>query len=190
MDRLWNRIKGELINDKRKLVMVTSLLAVALLLWGRLLLKDVPRTAVADPDQTAEAQAPSPRTTPAPQTDRPAVVLPERALSGYRNIFAADPIYFPQFHQDPTEPEKVKTAPKSTPDPVDENERQRAIRELVLAEAGRLTLQSTMLGRRDRALINGTLLEVGQSIHGFELKSVQTRQATLIRQGIEITLEM
>ena len=46
-----------LIADKKRLSMTLGLLAIGLLLWGRLLIKDLPKTAVADPTAAADRKS-------------------------------------------------------------------------------------------------------------------------------------
>ena len=51
------QIKTQLLADKKKLGILTMLVLVGLLLWGRLLMTDVPRPAVAKPTKAATAKA-------------------------------------------------------------------------------------------------------------------------------------
>jgi hypothetical protein len=183
----WRRIRRDLTGDKRKFAVGMALTAVALLLWGRLLLKDVPRTAVAEPKEPiAELQAPS---TPAARPDKPrgqTVVLPAYGPIE-RDLFAFDGAFYPQVESiDQT----VDSRPKSPADPTDEQVKEQRLRASIRIEARSLKLQSTLLGRRPRAMINGQLLEPGQTIQGFELKEVRTRQVTLVKRGLAVELEM
>ncbi len=183
----WRQMKTELLADKRKLGLGISLLAVALLLWGRLLLKDVPRTATADPDATAQTTDEA-TNTPA-GFDRPdeAVVVVPMYGPVERDLFAFDPTFYERIEQ----PEQtVQPQPKSDPASADADTREQQLRASVLIESRKLTLQSTLLGKTSRAMINGVLLEPGETIGGFELKQVRTRQVTLVRHGIEVVLEM
>ena len=52
MSKVLKQTFRALTADKKKLSIVVVLLAMLLLLWGRLLLKRVPRTAVAEPETT------------------------------------------------------------------------------------------------------------------------------------------
>jgi len=187
MNRTIRRIKQQLLADKRKLGLMVSLLGLALLLWGRLLLKDVPRTAVADPEpkQVAEAE-PEPDTETIRRRTRPTVRVADRPMR-YRDLFALDSRYFPLAEDASQKPESPD---KSPGDLVDEQDERRRLRLAVESQARSLKLQSTMLGKDSRALINGVLLEPGQTIEGFELKEVRSRQVTLVMRGIEVTLEM
>lgn len=192
MNRLLKQLKRDLLADKRKLGLGVALVAVALLLWGRLLLKDVPRTAIADPKPDRQANA-SPRTEAAPSTDpapvdqrRPEVVL-EPTRPGQRDLFAWEARFYPGAFPEPENPDSSQ---KSASDSADQSQQRRQVRRAVLAEAASLNLQSTMLGQPSRALIGSVLLETGQTVRGFELTEVRARQVTLVKHGVEVTLEM
>jgi len=192
MNRALKQLKRDLLADKRKLGLGVTLVAVALLLWGRLLLKDVPRTAVADPkpDRQANASTPpeaAPTPAPGPVGQQPPEVVLEPPRPGARDLFAWQPRFYPGAF---AEPENDESSQKSGSDSADQDQQRRQLRRAVLAEAASLNLQSTMLGDRSRAVIGGVLLETGQSIRGFELVEVRPRQVTLVKHGVKVTLEM
>jgi len=185
----WARLKRQLFADKRKLGLMVSLLAVALLLWGRLLIKDVPRSAVAEPDKEVAADTSSPADQSPESTDKAErrVVRIRKFAPAGRELFAFDPDRYPRAERPKP---KVDPSPKSGSDRTDEQDKREVARMAVYSAARGLTLQSTLLGSPNRAMINGVLLEPGEKILGFELKTVRNRQVTLARDGIEVTLEM
>lgn len=193
MNRWLKQVRRDMRAEKKKVFMGGGLLCVALLLWGRLLLSDPPRSAVADPEAevaTARSSATPNRPTPpppAPAEAKPEVVFEIDGARVGRDLFAFDAGFYPDAFADPT---VQAGSPKSEPDSADQNQSWRASRRAVLAEASSLKLQSTMLGARSRAMIDGVLLETGQTIRGFELIEVRARQVTLVKQGVEVTLEM
>ena len=67
LTRIWDEIS----RDKRKLSLGLILVGIALLLWGRLLLKQVPQAAVADPSVKAAATPPG-SDRPSARTSMPA----------------------------------------------------------------------------------------------------------------------
>lgn len=94
-----DRLIQQLTADKKKLGIMLCALALGLLLWGRLLLQGVPRTATAD-DQDKQAQADdSPAS--APQNDTaslkkiPGVHVDLPASPG-RDRFGTDPSHYKQ----------------------------------------------------------------------------------------------
>jgi len=56
MSRHLRQMMTKLTSDKRMLCLVVSLFAVGMLFWGRLRLKELPKTAVADPEETTTGQ--------------------------------------------------------------------------------------------------------------------------------------
>jgi hypothetical protein len=176
------RIKRQLMADKKKLGMLMTLMALGLLLWGRLLLQPVPRTAVADPKTIALAA-------PAPMSTEPVIHHTARRTvhaslksSVDRDLFAIRSELFPR-----TEGQDIPETGKSQTQTSDDSQHQsRAIE----AQAKALKLQSTLLGNRPRALINGVLLEVGQTIAGFEVIQIAPRQVTIRKNDTLIQLEM
>lgn len=164
--------------ERKKIGVAMALLMLGLLLWGRLLLKDPPRTATADPAARAAAAA-SPAQINRAVGPRPVVVvhLPKAVE---RDLFALDET---RFEKRANLPGPVAVAPKSTPQPADPNQQAQAA-------ARGLTLQTTMLGDVPRAMINGQLLKVGESVQGFVLIQIQQRHVILQRDDVQVRLEM
>lgn len=183
MKRLWRQLTA----DKKKFGLMVTVMAVGLLLWGRLiLLEKVPRIATADPGAQAAAQAlqtdPQSPATPTPGLSP----LPEvRAELGDRlslNLFA--------FRHDRYKLRPVTDSGQgdvqSGNDADDEQMRRRRLTE----EASALRLQSVIQGARPLIVINGQVLRVGDSIEGFEIVSFTERSAKLTRDGLNFTLTM
>jgi hypothetical protein len=167
--------------DKRKLSLMLALLCLGLLLWGRLLIKDVPRTAEADGLAVASTVAVTPVTSTKEQTVRPLVEV-SLTRQPHRDPFEINEEGYEKVER----PKVVVAAPKSEPKQADEPD----IKSLVNKAAANLKLQSVMLGDKPRALINGELVSPGQRIDGFEVKQIRNRQVTLEKSGIVIVLDM
>jgi hypothetical protein len=185
MNAWINKTFSDLRADRKKLTLMCGLLAIGLLLWGRLLMRQVPRTAVADPAAavaTAIGEEITPAIKPATTTGRPTV---EVVLSDQtpRDPFSLDEQSFTRKFK----PVEIPIQAKSDPKPVDVPPDWKAI---VEKEAVGLVLQSTMFSGQPRALISGELVSPGQTIKGFTLKSVAQREAVLEKHGIQIKLEM
>ncbi len=186
-------------SDRKKLFALLGLVAAGLLLWGRLLTQQVPRTVVAVPPaeggevaaqntaeeadgssgQIADAQA---AMKAAPR--RPvAVNLPPKLT---RDLFAFDASGYARTATiTPDEPD-IRLSGKSDEKPTDDRHQDV---EVARAASG-LVLQTTILGDQPRAMINGQVLRPGQKIKGFELKKVLPRQVMLEMNGIEVRLKM
>lgn len=191
MNTTWQNFRRQLIADKRKLIAMAMLGGFAMLLWGRLLLRDVPRTAVADPKadnrQAAnDAASQTTGTTPLGVLPRPdvKVVLHDRVR---HDLFKFQAGYFPQ---DQAKQISQINADKSPSETTDQKEQHERLIQSVRTAAQSLKLQSTLLGAQRRALINNELLSPGQKINGFELMTVGPRQVTLQCEGVTVVLEM
>lgn len=181
MNAHLQRIKKQLLADKKKLSIMLALLAVAMLMWGRLLLQKVPRTATAEPIATAEATERS--VTPTQEvTVRPIVPLSAtRPLQ--RDLFALDATHYQRVEVGEDDTVRVAKSPQESVD-------DQAVVRMVREAAGRLTLQSIIQGARPRAMINGQLLAVGQKIEGFTVSQIEQRHVILTRGGVDVKLGM
>ena len=176
------QIAERLMADKKKLCIMASLLAVLLLLWGRLILKEVPRTAVADPvvvqvndrwNQHAFAES-------RVNLTRVEVELPN-ALS--RDLFTLDLIGYVSTETKPVVEVKLEKLEDKLAD-----EKRRA-EEVRVATTG-LKLQTTIMAGTKLALINGKLVREGEEVNGFVVLKIMQRHVELKMNGIEVTLEM
>jgi hypothetical protein len=171
--------------DKKRLGIMLCALALGLLLWGRLLLQGVPRTATADdPAKTAQQADNNPR--PDGQTlqnDKPMpVVHVDLPASPGRDPFGIDPS---RYNRTPGGLRDASAA-KSTQVTPDEDAKTAAVRQ----EAMELRLESVVTGTRPRAYINGRLLAPGDEYEGFKLIQVTDRHVLLTKYGLIIRLRM
>ena len=165
-------------SDKKKLSLAVMLSAMLLLLWGRLLLKQVPRTALADPESTiAAAQGVTRvigRLMPTVHLDLPRTL--ERDMfgfdaSGYRRIVAVQ------------EPVTEAKSPPESPDNESEME--------ALGKWARgLEFQAAILGDEPTAMINDRPYRVGDRIGDFVVTEVRSRRVVLSKDDVSIRLEM
>ena len=180
---LWlKQQKQLLLEDKKKLSLIVGLFCVMLLLWGRLILKQVPRVAVADPAPSSSATTVLPSSTQALKRtlsgEKPVVTVTLPNVS-QRDLFELDLTAYPTEQVDePQEPEAKKKIE------VDKVEKE------LKAMVGRIQLESTVLGSKPCAIINGQIVVVGQSIDGLILKEVQSRQVILEYFGRLVRLRM
>ena len=162
--------------DKKQTGMVLGLAAVGMLLWGRLLLKQVPQTASADdtPAWLLEAAADV-------QAGPKRVVSLKKPPLLERDPFILDPN---RYKRTLSEQDLVSGAK------LDEGLTDEAKRMAVVDAAAELQLQSVTLGDVPAAFINGRLIRIGESIEGFELLTCDERSAVLEKQGIRVRLGM
>ena len=169
--------------DSKKISVVVVLLAFGLLLWGRLLLQEVPRSASARPTTSKLANEQSRVTA---TSDAAAVKvrivrvdLP-RDLS--RDLFTFDSNPYKRTPDNDPSARNAKLASQQS-DELTWDELTRLARTL-------LTLDSVVTQPRPYAVINGQLLMPGQSVEGFKLRAVEDRSVILEKDGITIRLKM
>ncbi|MEM1381886.1 MAG: hypothetical protein AAF911_02870 [Planctomycetota bacterium] len=162
--------------DKKQTGMVLGLAAVGMLLWGRLLLKQVPQTASADdkPAWLLEAEADV-------QAGPKQVVSLKKPPLLERDPFRLDPNRYSRALSE----EDLVNGAKYEEGLTDE-----AKRMAVVEAAAELELQSITQGEVPAAFINGRLIRIGGSINGFVLLTCDERSAVLEMHGIRVRLGM
>ena len=171
------RLFFQLISDKKKLSLMLGLLLVALLLWGRLMLKQVPRTAIATPPDEASASVEGDASE---RTTHRQIVYVDLPKILTRDLFVINPDLYTRI----ASYDHVRIGLEKLPsNPADDL--LRGIR-----GPNGLVLQTTILGDQPRAVINGQVVLVGQKIRGFTVKKIMSRQVIIEKNGIKIRLEM
>ncbi len=180
-----NKVIHQITADKKKLGLMICALAIGLLLWGRLLLQGVPRTATAD-EKHKTAQAADNGSDQAATSAKSAKPLPvvhvDLPAAPGRDPFGLDPSRYRRTPGTRT----TQSDPKSAQVTPDENPQIAAVRH----EAMELRLESVVTGTRPRAYINGRLLAPDEEIEGFTLIQVTDRHVLLTKYGLIIKLRM
>ncbi len=180
-----DRLIAQLTADKKKLGVMLCAIAIGLLLWGRLLLQGVPRTATADdPNKTAQADGATPKDAgKVRKSERPKPVVYVDLPDGPgRDLFG----FYPNRYN-PTYPGGGgDSSAKSAQVTPDVDHRVEAVRQ----EASELVLESIVTGTRPRAYISGRLVAPGEEVEGFTLVKVTDRHVILTKYGLFIRLRM
>lgn len=188
MSMSWKRLRRQLMADKRKFGVLLTCAVLGLLLWGRLLLPDVPKTADAVPKGVRTAGAASGNASGnAPGASTPVArrrVTLARVDESPRDLFRADWSIYARVENSASQPAQT---PKSVQPTVD---KQQQLIQRIESEARALTLQSTLLGAMPHAVISGELIPLGGGIKGFTLTDVSPRQVTVAKEGLSIVLTM
>lgn len=184
MSKALRKVIYELKADRRKLSLIIVLCCVLLLLWGRLLVKQVPRDALAVP----EAQAATSTLPELPPLDAALLGIPEREhvatrLPGTlaRDVFSFQPEHFPRHPQ-----AERKGPAKSVDQPADVTETGVTARQA----AQGLKVQSTVMGASPRVIIDGRLYRLGDSVQGLKIVDILPRGVVLEWNGERVRLEM
>lgn len=148
---------------RRALHVALGLGAVGMLLWGRLILKEAPRTATANERVVAHHAPTEPPRGP---------ITPIDALSDVKGgeLGPMDDQGF----------SRSKSDPLVSDDFVSMQAAQTAATEL--------TLQGVTTGKVPVARINGRMIRVGETIHGYTLRLVRGQTAVLERDGKSLEL--
>lgn len=167
--------------DVKKAIVMGGLVAVGLLLWGRLLLKEVPRTASAGATDVALAAPKSSGLSDAldPARQQIEVALPSEVK---RDLFWFDA----NPYRRPLVPQENDTGPNPELEGTDEASRLAAVKDAV----SKLRLESVMMGGSPHALINGVAVAPGEQIEGFTLLRVSDRNVLIKKDGFVIRLKM
>ena len=103
----------------------------------------------------------------------------DRTIS--RDIFMPNPHHFP-----PTEGPTARGPKAVTMDQA--GQKQQAARQVVLAQAQALVLQSTVVSDRPTAIINGQVLRVGDRIAGFEVVEISSHACKVRMNDLMVEL--
>ena len=103
-----------------------------------------------------------------------------------RDLFAPNPDFFPPVQDNSS----VKgTGSRVTAEDVEDQHKVQ--KQIVLAQAKSLAIQSTMISSSNpTAIINGRILSPGDWISGFQVISIATRICKLTKHDVIVTLEM
>lgn len=180
----------KLTADKKKLAVMLMLLGVMGVMWGRMLIKQGPKSAAAGVDNLVRAVVPTDNVVTAAVEEtvkaRQLVLIDDHGPVT-RDLFSLDASHFQKLDGGNA---TLEAAGKSDSDSPDDEFRLRARESAVRAAAGGLKLQTTLLGSPNRAMVNGEVLEEGATIQGFVLKEVRSRSVLVEKDGVQIILEM
>ncbi len=160
--------------DKPRFYVATTLVALMMLMWGRLLLRQIPRTSVAAPaaEQIAKlglsdgdegSKGKSGSENPS-RTSRMSVYVLNQRPSGLRDPFDFDDSPYKRtilttFEPDPLRPDA------QAPDLLAE-------RGQLLAELERIAVQSIVSGTPPLVMIDGRVLSTGDEVQGFVISRI------------------
>ncbi|HEY1922220.1 MAG TPA: hypothetical protein VGG44_05600, partial [Tepidisphaeraceae bacterium] len=79
---------------------------------------------------------------------------------------------------------------KSMSSRADQQEQRQILIDNVRIAAASLKLQSTIMGAHPGAMVNGTMVRVGDSISGFRVLNIEATQVIVEREGVKLALLM
>jgi hypothetical protein len=72
----------------------------------------------------------------------------------------------------------------------DQQEQRQILTDNVRIAAGRLKLESTILGMTPVAMLNGRVVREGSTLEGFEVLKIEAREVIVEREGVKLALLM
>jgi hypothetical protein len=177
MKRLIDDYIAELRSSPVKATLIAVMLVTGMLLWGRLMLKQVPKTASAGVAEMFSDASEGETSWPEALTTRElALEIPPPVM---RDLFELDPNRYKRT----SKPADLPTDPKLAPG-ISDYQRQVA----VVSAARALRLQSIVEGEDPLVLIDGQLLRTGQVVKGFTIQSIEARAVVLEMEGVRVRL--
>ena len=169
---------AELRSSPLKSGTIALLLVVGMLLWGRLLLKEVPRTASAIDEMTlAQWEASQGKASkPARGGLSGQVFLPLPADKA-RNLFVLDPSRYKRTVVQTNTGGSAKYPATAT---------EEELRAAVIEAAQELDLTTVIEGDDPVAIINGQLVRPGHTVEGFTLQRIDGRSVILEQGGTRV----
>lgn len=192
---VFDRLKAEILADKKKVIILGSLGAVAIALGARAMLSGEKRPPGAAKVTTVSTATASSYAAAASTVDAEArfrtiaAALPAlaQASRSERDLFSLNSEHFPQpVETQPPEASGAKSAPQSDDDALR--------REAIARDADSIRLKSTLVGGRPVAVIDlggvtgsrDLLVRVGDTVNGFVVVSIEPKRVILERDGERI----
>jgi hypothetical protein len=112
----------------------------------------------------------------------------------HRNLFAVPLEYYPR---DGTHSGDLSVGAafwdrmaKSLSDKADQQEQRQILIDNIRNMAAALTLESTMMGNRPGAMVNGEMVQEGSVVAGFRVLKIQARTIVVEREGVKLAIVM
>ncbi|MEM1027096.1 MAG: hypothetical protein AAGJ38_03345 [Planctomycetota bacterium] len=169
---------AELRSSPVKTGAIGILLACGLLLWGRLLLKDVPRTASADDPVAVASVVGKTRATQAETSNTLKLAEPPPLA---RDLFGLDPTRYRRTPDQEDQGGEAKPTPYGTED---------TLQAAVVSAARQLRMTSFIEGEDPVVMINNRPLRRGDTIEGFTVIGFQGRSVVVEKQGVKVRLSL
>ena len=201
-DPSWTaKLTGAIKADPKKTGILATLSAVLLVLLGRALLSGeaTPAPAAAALSAEGPSAVATEGTKPKAPNEAPGQAMaawfgaPATPLA--RNLFAVKFDYFPTDGRSGKGPGGGSDGiydqmAKSAAQAADQQKEKQVLLENLQREAGRLRLQSIMMGPVPKAMIDGGLVGEGDVVASFRVLKVEPRRVIVEREGIKLEILM
>jgi hypothetical protein len=188
--------------DQKKLIVLGVLIGVLGLMWLKMALSGHGPKAAAAMTVTPTAQAPTLDTNNKPKSADSVAMLREWVSEPLpqtvsRNMFEVKLDYYPMdaAHvvkdsgtvNDPTFWEKLA---KSIDAQADQQHKRENLIQNLRQQAGQLSVTSTLMGPRPKAMVNGVMVGEGEVVAQFRVTEIRARSVIVEREGIRLEIPM
>jgi hypothetical protein len=195
----WTRTLAAVRADPKKTLFLAVLLVVLGVVWMRVMSggSDGPKKAAASalPAPSHAPKVTSSRHDAGAEALRKWLASPIAPLE--RDLFAIKLDYYPQ---DGAQIAKTLRAPsgdgfwdqlaKSMTAKADQIKERRILVENLRLQAAQLKLQTTLMGRHPRAMVNGELVKEGDVVASFRVLAIEPRRIIVEREGVKLEILM
>lgn len=179
------KIIAEMNRDKKKTAVLSALVVIAGISGARLLMtKSAPQATAAAAVPAASAFSPPAAAFAAPFA-RSADEARIRAHMDQLGRTIRRDLFVPDIRHFPPAPARAKSG-----GPAKAADTRRSTKEFIEGQAGKLTLQSTIVSANPIAIINGQVLRVRDVIEDFTVTKITSRNCVVERDGVAVTLHM
>lgn len=181
------KIIAEMNRDKKKTAVLSALVVIAGIVGARMLLtKSAPQATVAAAAAVPAASAVFPPAAAfAAPSARSADEARIRAHMDQLGRTIRRDLFVPDIRHFPPAPARAKSG-----GPAKAADTRRSTKEFIEGQAGKLTLQSTIVSANPIAIINGQVLRVRDVIDDFTVTKITSRNCVVERDGVAVTLHM
>jgi hypothetical protein len=204
---LYGRLQDGLRREAKKAAVLTFLVAILGVMWARMAMKDgaapnqaVAVTTLAGSGKTAKGAGSVGRGAEATSAFKTWLNAPLAPIN--RNLFSVDLNYYPT---EGSRTESKQGAPgfwgelaKSVSEKADVTKERQILLENLQQQASQLRLQTTVMGMKPKAVVNGELVGIGDVVASgtgearttFRVLKIESRRIIVEREGIKLAVPM
>lgn len=186
-----DRMIAALKRDPRKTTLMVGLLAVMVMMLVHLGSNGPASATASFIRRQVSAMSDQPVEAPRAMVSSPVLTWlsqPRREVE--RNLFAVRTEFYAKATAETSGADSSEDPAKSGDQATDQNREKQILMENLQTQAGKLKLQTTMMGRNPSALVNGELVKQGDTIGGFKVVKIEPRRITIEQENVVLEIEM
>jgi hypothetical protein len=107
-----------------------------------------------------------------------------------RNLFAIHLDYYPRADDRKPATDGAEDSTSTPTTEADQKREQQILMENLQTQAAKLKLQSTLMGSVPRAMVNGQLVQAGDTVEGFTVVKIEARSIVVQQDGVTLEIAM